>query len=153
MEKTATSWDTANYPSTTLFCLKARVKPVRVNCSLGKPVLSDIGTDWEVQGSTPMPEARGRLHPTVTSGATWPPLPWQSSQCPKFYTGFPLLILQPQFQHAALGQTTSCTDRWSFALVGEGLVNGMNYTSPQLQNRYEQVLCWQLRAPALFHLF
>lgn len=50
MEKIQVSWDTVNYPSTTLFCLKARVKPVTDNSSLGKPILCDTEMDWEVQG-------------------------------------------------------------------------------------------------------
>lgn len=47
--KKTVSWDTVNYP-TTLFCLKARVKPVRVNSSLGKPVLFYTEMAWEIQG-------------------------------------------------------------------------------------------------------
>lgn len=34
--------------------------------------------------------------------------------------------------------------------AGKGAVNSTNFTSPQLQNRYEQVLCWQLQLQLYF---
>jgi len=95
-----------------------------------------------------MPEARGQPHPTAASGATTPLR--QGSWRPKFYTVFPLLTLQPWFRHTALGQTTASTNHSSLMLVGEGPVNSMNFTSLQLQNRYEQVLCWQLELQLYF---
>lgn len=33
---------------------------------------------------------------------------------------------------------------------GKGAVNSTNFTSLQLQNRYEQVLCWQLQLQLYF---
>lgn len=64
------------FPSTTLFCLKVRVKPVRVKSSLGKTVLFDIEMDWEVQGincyvqgkgmTTSHSHLRNHLTPTAT---------------------------------------------------------------------------------------
>ena len=74
--KKQVSWDTVDYPSTTLFHLKARVKPVRVNSSLGKPVLFDIEMDWEVQGVNCHAQGEGpttshsRLRRHLTTTAT-----------------------------------------------------------------------------------
>lgn len=151
MEKKTVSRDTVNYP-TTLFCLQARVKPVRVNSSPGKSVSFDTEMAWEVQGVNCHVGVQGWLHPMATLGAAWPPLPWRGSQRPKFYTGFLLLILQPQFQHVALGQTTTCTDRWSFALVGEGLVN-YEVQKPAITKQIWASTLLAIRATALFYLF
>lgn len=148
MEKIQVSWDTVNYPSTTLFCLKARVKPVSQQQfrktrfmwhwnglgSSGSQLLSlRWGTSYVPRLPREPPDHRchGKVH------------------CPSFHAQFPLLILQPHFQHVALGQTTTGTDCGSFVLVGEGLVNSMDFTSPQLQNS----TLLAIRALALFYLF
>lgn len=128
-------WEKVTFPSTTLFCLKVRVKRVRDKSSLGKMLLFDIEMDWEVQRINCYVQGKGWWH---AISRTWAPQP----QCPTLHTQFPFLIQHPHFQRVVLGKSVqACTDCWPVMLASKGPANNTNFTSPQLQNRYEQALC------------
>lgn len=146
LSKKNSSWEKVTFPSTTLFCLTVRVKSVRDKSSLEKMVLFDIERDWEVQRINCYVQGMGWWYPTAIL-RTWPLQP----QCPTLRTQFPLLIQHSHFQHVVLGKSMqACTDCWPVMLASKGPANNTNFTSPQLQNRYEQVLCWQLELQLYF---